>query len=139
MEKERNSAEHMAPPAVGGISLLVIFAILCLTVFSLLSLSTVQAGGRLSQAGSSAAEEYYAADAAAEEILASLREGNCPAGVEELGDGYYSYTCPISEKRTLCCQVRVRSAEEYEVLEWRIEASTGEIPEEPLPVWPGEE
>ena len=38
--------ESFAPPAVGGSCLLVIFAELCLTVFALLSLSTVQAEGR---------------------------------------------------------------------------------------------
>lgn len=139
MERERNSGEHISPPAVGGISLLVIFAILCLTVFALLSLSTVQAGGRLSQAGSSAAQEYYAADAAAEETLALLREGICPEEVTDLGNGYYSYSYEISDKRTLCCTVQVRSEREYEVLEWRVVARTGEVEEDILPVWSGDE
>ena len=43
-------------PAVGGSSLLVIFAVLCLTVFALLGLSTVQAGQRLSNASAEAVE-----------------------------------------------------------------------------------
>ena len=38
------------PPAVGGSSLLTVFAVLCLTVFALLSLATVQADARLSDA-----------------------------------------------------------------------------------------
>ena len=42
MNKER----RMRIPLVGGSSLLVIFAVLCLTVFALLGLSAVQAGGR---------------------------------------------------------------------------------------------
>ena len=33
--------ETFSPPAVGGISLLVAFAVLCLTVFALLSLTTM--------------------------------------------------------------------------------------------------
>ena len=36
---ERKQAE-LSPPPVGGASLLVVFAVLCLTVFALLSLST---------------------------------------------------------------------------------------------------
>ena len=50
------------PAAVGGSSLLVIFAVLCLTVFALLALSTVQADGRLSQKTAQAVAEYYDAD-----------------------------------------------------------------------------
>ena len=37
------SRKHFSPPMVGGSSLLVIFAILCLTIFTLLALSTAQA------------------------------------------------------------------------------------------------
>ena len=37
-----------SPPAVGGVSLLVVFAVLCLTVFALLGLTTVQEIGRAS-------------------------------------------------------------------------------------------
>lgn len=33
-----NKKESFSPPAVGGISLLVVFAVLCLTIFGLLSL-----------------------------------------------------------------------------------------------------
>ena len=44
MDERRDSF----PPAVGGSSLLVIFAVLCLTVFALLTLSTAAADSRLS-------------------------------------------------------------------------------------------
>ena len=42
--------KKVAPPTVGGSSLLVIFAVLCLTTFTLLALSTAQANKRLSDA-----------------------------------------------------------------------------------------
>ena len=67
--------DRFSPPAVGGNSLLVIFAVLCLTVFALLGLSSVQAGGRLSDASAQAVTAYYEADCRAEEILSSLRQG----------------------------------------------------------------
>ena len=41
--------QSISIPAFGGSSLLVIFAVLCLTVFALLSLSTVQAEKRLAR------------------------------------------------------------------------------------------
>ena len=70
-----NKEDRFSPPAVGGISLLVAFAVLCLTVFALLSLSTVQAQKRLSDASLKAVGEYYAADSEALRILALLRSG----------------------------------------------------------------
>ena len=54
------------PAAVGGSSLLVIFAVLCLTVFALLTLSTAAADSRLSQDAADAVEAYYQADSQAE-------------------------------------------------------------------------
>ena len=58
------------PPIVGGSSLLVIFAVLCLTVFALLGFSTVQADMRLSDESAEAVSEYYEAELQAETIFA---------------------------------------------------------------------
>jgi len=123
-------------PAVGGSSLLVIFAVLCLTIFALLGLSTVQAGGRLSQASADAVSAYYQADTQAEEILARLRSGEIPEGVTVSGD-IYSYSCPISDTQTLVVEVRV-TQDSYSVLRWQA-LSTGEwVPDDSLPVWGGD-
>ena len=102
MDERRDSF----PPAVGGSSLLVIFAVLCLTVFALLGLATVQANSRLSDASAQTVSGYYAADCQAETILAQLRSGTVPEGVSVRGD-VYSYTCPISDTQTLQVEVRV--------------------------------
>ena len=78
--------KRFSPPVVGGSSLLVIFAVLCLTVFALLSLSTVRADVRLSEASAQAVSGYYQADCQAEAILARLRSGELPPGVTAEGD-----------------------------------------------------
>ena len=122
-------------PAVGGSSLLVIFAVLCLTVFALLGLSTVQAGQRLSNASAEAVESYYQADARAEEILARLRCGEMPEGVAVRGD-HYAYECPISETRSLQVEVRL-SGEEYTVLRWQAVSTADWQADDSLPVWNG--
>ena len=98
--EQRSARERFSPPAVGGISLLVVFAVLCLTVFALLALTTVQADVRLADASAQAVEDYYAADCRAQEILARVRNGETPENVEmERVDGVTSvrYACPISE------------------------------------------
>lgn len=76
-----NRNDRFSPPAVGGISLLVAFAVLCLTIFALLSLTTVRADVRLADASADAVTEYYAADCQAQEILARLRNGEVPDSV----------------------------------------------------------
>lgn len=123
-------------PVVGGSSLLVIFAVLCLTVFALLSLSTVQADSRLYDASAAAVSEYYAADCRAEEILAQLRTGQVPEGVRVKADTY-SYTCPISETQELQVEVRIRE-NGWEILRWQAVSTTQWNEDETLSLWDGE-
>lgn len=123
------------PAAVGGSSLLVIFAVLCLTIFALLSLSTVQADGRLTAISAKAAKEYYEADTEAEEILSELRNGKVPEGVEKDGD-IYRYSCYVSDTQVLKVVVRI-SGNGYEVLQWQTESSTDWEADDSLNVWDG--
>lgn len=122
-----------APTTVGGSSLLVIFSVLCLTVFALLSLSTVQANGRLSDACTDAIFAYYEADAQAEAILAQLRQGEVPEGVT-LEDGVYSYSCTISDTQTLAVRVRLEE-HSYTILCWRPVSSIHWEADDSLVVW----
>ena len=132
---DRARRDHFSPPAVGGVSLLVVFAVLCLTVFALLSLTTVRADVRLADASAQAVSGYYAADCQAQEILARLRNGELPDGVALDGD-VYSYTCPISDTQELQVEVRVDGAA-YEVLRWQAAAAGGWEIDEGLEVWDG--
>jgi len=124
----------MLPP-VGVTSLLVIFAVLCLTVFALLAVSTVRADARLQARSQQTALGYYAADCEAERILAQLRAGEIPAGVQEK-DGAFCYTCTISETQTLDVEVVV-SGNQYEILRWQVVSTVDWTPTEDLPVWDG--
>lgn len=126
---------RFSPPAVGGSSLLVIFAVLCLTVFALLSLSTVQAGGRLSDTTVQAVSGYYQADCQAEEILARLRQGEIPDGVSVDG-ATYSYTCPISNTQDLSVAVQLDGAQ-YTILRWQAVSTVQWRPDDNLDVWDG--
>ena len=109
--------ERFSPPVVGGTSLLVIFAVLALTVFALLSLSTALANDRLSSAAAQAVYDYYQADCQAEAILAQLRQGRQPPGVARQGD-VFAYSCPISDTQTLLVEVRL-DGDAYTVLRWQ--------------------
>lgn len=127
--------ERFSPPAVGGSSLLVIFAVLCLTVFALLGLSTVQADGRLSDASASAVAGYYAADRQAERILARLRTGELPEGVAVSGDTY-TYSCAISDTQALEVEVRLDGAD-YTILRWQAVSTAKWQTDNTLDLWDG--
>ena len=131
MEKK----SRFSPPMVGGSSLLVIFAVLTLTIFSLLTISTVQADSRLADAAAQAVSGYYEADTQAESILAQLRHGTVPDGVTE-SDGIYSYTCPISDTQALAVSVSVDGAD-YTILRWQAVSSADWVVNDDLPVWDG--
>lgn len=123
-----------APPAIGGSALLVIFAVLCLTVFALLSLSTVLAEKRLSDASAEAVTAYYQADLAAEAIFARLRAGENVPEVTREGE-HYGYTCSISQNQVLEVELR-HTAEGWQVLRWQVAAQPQAISDD-LKVWDG--
>lgn len=115
------SSEHkFSPPVSGGTSLLIIFSVLCLTIFALLSLSTVQANCRLSDASINASLTYYAADQKAESVFSQLRHGEIPDAVMVSGN-LYSYSCPISETQVLNVVVR-KDNDSWTVLRWQAES-----------------
>lgn len=126
---------RFAPPAVGGSSLLVIFALLTLCVFALLSVSSVQAEKRISDASAQNITAYYEADKKAEEVFARLRSGETISGVTET-EGIYSYHCYISAHQYLAVELAKEDGS-WQVLRWQALASPEPITDNMLPVWDG--
>lgn len=127
--------KNRMPSALGLSTLLVIFAVLCLTVFSLLCLSSVRAGERLAEKSRQATAQYYAADCAAEKLLAQLRAGDAVLPAE---DGIYRYSCPLSDTQVLTVAVKIQGAD-YEILQWQTQSVTDWQANEKLPVWTGDQ
>lgn len=131
-----NDKKRMAMPATGGSSLLVIFAVLALTVFAILSISTVTADKKLADRSAESVQGYYEADCRAEMILAEIRSGKLPEGVKQEGRGY-SYVCRISDTLNLEVEVWI-DEEDYEILRWQMVSAADWVNDESLPVWDGE-
>ena len=133
--------ERVSPPAIGGSSLLTVFAVLALTVFALLSLSTVKADVRLADSAAKAVTDYYAADCQAQEILARLRNGERPEGVEFSGSGllHAQYVVPISDTQELQVSVILKETadREYVIERWQAAPSVEWESDESLDVWDG--
>ena len=125
-----------APLLNGGSSLLTVFAVLCLTVFAVLTLATVQTGGRLSDGASAAVLEYYAADCRAEELLALLRSGELPEGVR-YSDGRYCYEVPVSNRLLLTVEVTVDGTD-YVILRWQEVSAVDWKADDDIVLWDGE-
>ncbi|MCI9242001.1 MAG: hypothetical protein HFF43_01310 [Lawsonibacter sp.] len=144
-EKKR---EGFAPPALGGSSLLVVFAVLALTVFALLSLSTVRADVRLGDATEKMVSSYYAADVKAQEILAKLRTGApLPEDVEfeatisdypDHSETIFSYSIPISDTQELQVEVLVEPDGSYQVRRWQAAAVGDWTFDDSLDLWDGD-
>ena len=128
--------EQFAPPAVGGSSLLAIFAVLCLAVFALLSINAAKAEQRQADAASKAVREYYNADIQAQEVYARLRSGKILEGVRE-EDGIYAYEIPISEGQILVVRLE-KNGETWNILRWEAMPVETE-PDGSLDVWKGTE
>ena len=125
----------LSPPAVGISSLLVIFAVLCLSVFTLLSISTVQADARLAEKNRQAVTDYYRADCHAQTILAQLRGGEVPQGVSRQ-DGQYHYYCQQSDTQALFVRVDAR---DLRVLEYRSVSTLDWQADDRIIVWDGKQ
>ncbi len=132
MREQKKSS--FSPPALGGASLLVIFAVLALTIFALLSLSTVRADGRLSEAANKAVQDYYAADCKAQAVLAWLRTGKGEENLQvsedfemsatiidyaDRNETIYYYALPISDTQELQVEVKMGGANDWEILRWQ--------------------
>lgn len=130
MRKEKSAVQ----PLVGGSSLLVMVSVLCLVVFALLSLSSVQAQKRLADAAVQSVTDYYEADLLAEEIFARLRSGQIPGGVEERS-GTFAYALPISARQVLQVQLR-RENSNWQILRWQAVTVETQI-DDSLDVWRG--
>lgn len=135
--------------SVGSISLILIFAVLCLTIFSLLTLSSAKGDARLSKRFAAAVSDYYAADTAAEGILLKLTdalesarrpltlEGRKISYGEEDGLLYAGWTSPVDENRSIDVLVSF-DGESVSVERWRQTDNEGWVPSDKLDVWNGQ-
>ena len=125
--------QKTAVPVIGASSLLVIFAVLCMTVFALLGLSSVRADKRLSDIRADAVASYYRADTQAEKILAQLRAGEDLPEVT-IEDGICRYSCAISPGQELLVEV---GCSDWKILRWQTVSTVHWRPDESITVWDG--
>ena len=133
---------------IGSASVVLVFAVLCLTVFAVISYTSAAGGKALSDVEASLVKSYYEADTIAECILAELLTADTipdsVRGVEvtakidpELAAETVEFSCAVSDGKEL--NVRIALYENsYDILNWRMRnTGTWQIDDD-LPVWTGE-
>jgi len=137
---------------IGTSSLILIFVVLCLTIFSVLSLMSATNEMRLAQKSLTTVAQYYEADSLAEMKLKEIDQAikDARSLKTQLGENYdpatgkIYYEIPINENLVLCVELQVingakHGEKRYNILKWQ-EVNRGSYElDDSLPVWTGEE
>ena len=133
---------------VGSASIMLIFTVLCLTVFSMISYTVAANDKILIESGTDLVLKYYEADSLAESILAEIIVSefvpDSVFGIEiysHFDFDYFaevaSFYCPITDSTDLYVNAVIYE-DSYDILSWRMVNEEEWIPDMTLNVWDGE-
>jgi len=133
---------------VGSASIVLVFAVLCLTVFSLITYVVAGNDKAIVDAKAELVTAYYEADAEAERILADLLAADAvPATVrgvdihtgrdETTGADTTYFLYPISDTKTLYVSLAI-GGDSFDILNWHMYDTDEWETDDSLNVWTGE-
>ena len=133
---------------VGSASIVLVFAVLCLTIFSLITYVIAGNDRALVDAKVRLSTGYYEADILAEQILMDILTADVvPAtsrGVdiqtkwdEDLGIETTYFFCPINEIKSLYVNLALRG-DSFDILSWRMYDTDNWMIDDSINVWSGE-
>ena len=115
---------------VGSASIILIFAVLSLTVFSLITFYVAENDKVLVDAKADSVVSFYEADAQAEAVLAQIMSSDVTPGET------VSFMTPISDISALYVSV-LRTDYAFEILSWKMIMIDDWSSDDTLNVWPG--
>jgi len=133
---------------VGSASIVLVFAVLCLTIFSLITYVVAGNEKTLVDRKVQLVTGYYEADALAEEILVNIiTSDTVPSTVlgvdiftrfdDELGVDTIYFFCEISDIKALYVNLVIRD-DSYDILSWRMYDTDEWIFDGSMNVWTGD-
>lgn len=143
---------------VGYVSVMLIFAVICLTIFAVMSFKAAMSTDTFNDRSGEFLKQYYAADTKAKETLSRLNDGMQAArgsmfleeefeeaasalegvSVKQSPDGFsVSYTVPINDRQVLAVEIRFDNDGKYTIERWQSVVVSGENSDEHLGVWDG--
>ena len=136
---------------VGSSSIMLIFSVLCLAVFSLISLSVAGNDKALVDTEAKLITGYYKADELAERILTTLiaSGGTLPDEVlgvkidyektEDSSQEIATYQCPISDIKELVVKAAVhKDSTAFDIIMWKMVNTDDWVIDDSMPVWSGD-
>lgn len=159
----RKKVKSGAGIGIGYVSVMMIFAVICLTVLAVLSLEASGSGQVLNLKSAEFTADYYAADSKAKEMLMLLdgaayeahasgffdeafAEAELPEAVviSSVPEGFSAvYIVPVNERLNLNVSVlffsdtAAHSGRRYEITEWRTAGVSDGESSSPIHVWDG--
>ena len=125
----------------GAVSLIMIFCVLCLSVFAVLTLSTAVGEEKLAALTAERARDWYAADRQAAAAVAALSRGETPQDVDvaltrEAGGTLAEFALPAGGEQVLTVRVLL-SGGGYEILCWRTDYGGDWAADDTIAIWDG--
>lgn len=136
---------------IGSASIVLVFVVLCLTIFALISLSYAEGEKAMTDTEAAMIKGYYEADTLAERVLAEILEADAtPEAVQgidvtakwerDMLAEIAEFSCPVpgfEDQKELYVRVAIYEDSSYDILEWRMrDVGEWEI-DDGLPVWQG--
>ena len=133
---------------IGSASLVLMFAVLCMTIFTLISLSSAVTDKAMADAQEKFVKDYYDADVRAEYVLAEILKADfIPETVGEVsvvtrrdqdsGARIASFVCVMSDKKELSVEIAIFESA-FDVLKWKVQDIGKWEIDTSLPVWQGD-
>lgn len=130
----------------GSASLVMVFAVLCLTILAVLAVVSANSELKLAEKAADAVTNYYAADTQAWEIFDTIVDtydhgftlpADCNAQLETVdGVDYLSYTVAIDDNQQLWVQV-YQSNGAIQVAHWTVQDNGTWTAQETINIWGG--
>lgn len=124
---------------VGSVSLVLIFSVLCLTIFALLTLSTARSDAALAERAAQSAKDYYAADTEGQyvcaQLLNALQNGEKPISVRgtqiTYGETCAYFSISAGDDRYISTEVSYGG----QILQWKEISGENWTPDEKINVY----
>lgn len=141
---------------IGTTSLILIFIVLCLATFGLLSLSTARGEWNLAEKNAGAVRTYYEADAKgerfvamADRVLQEVREQGLTGDAREnmlterlegyhQADGIVRADIGMDFGQALCIELKITEDSDYQIQSWNVYNREDYEIDHSIPVWTGD-
>lgn len=125
---------------IGSASIIMLFAVLCLTVLAALSLLSANSQYALAERSAEVSRAYYDAETRAAEIYELVKSGDLSSvdAIDHEGETFYSYTVEIDRFQAFYVVIAIENGE-ARIRSWKIVEAGDWTPDDFLDLWSGEE